>query len=1179
MKWSEPQEAAITLRNENILVSAAAGSGKTAVLIERIKQLIVQDEVGINEMLVVTFSSAAASEMRQRLILALTAEIEKSGSNQGFLQDQLNGISRANISTFHAFALEIIRRYFYLIDMEPHFRLCDEPYKVILQSEAMDQLMDELFLSKDAEFLGFLTKYASSKNENEVRAMIMEVHRFVQSMPNSFSWLADQIDVLSWDQDTFIKGPIFALLTREIAADLERAENYFQRVQKLMADAGLTRLGVKCRSDLAALQSLSASFKNKSFDEFSREARRVKFETLRTVKDEEPQYLAIREQVKVFRDQGKTVLKGLITQYLGTSLSDMVYQQQKTYEEALVLNKMVLAFDRLYSLKKKEKGIIDFNDIEHYALKILSFKTAAEEYKAKFRHIFIDEYQDSNLVQETLISRIKRENNLFMVGDVKQSIYKFRLAEPEIFMAKYDSFREPGSGEGVKLDLNLNYRSKLPIIKVINSLFSQLMQKDTGGITYDDAAALHEGVPYEGDLAYPVALYLAENRQLEDENEDPEINEMKTAEVEAKVAVKIIKDCLGKAIYDEKSGRERRVSLKDIVILFRSAKGYADIYSEILMQEDLPNFVDIGEGYFDTMEIAVFLNLLSIIDNKKQDIPLLSTLRSPIFGFTTVELSRIRLTQAQGSYHRAFEGFATVAASGQAERPPDLEELAAKCRKTLDCIARWKAAAAFMTLEALLWLLIRETGYEDYIAALPGGSQRRANLRALIDKASQYQNTHMKGLFGFINYIEQIKKDKVSTSQVSMISENDDVVRIMTVHKSKGLEFPIVLVCGLGKKFNRDTASYRVTLHKQIGIGLRYVDIENGCYAKTLIQTLIEQQRLKEATAEEIRILYVALTRAKDRLILLGSVKDAQKTLMKLAFRDSGDFSKINNALEWILLAQKNEPMAISIVDRNELGLSRKTAAANRSYIKETLLEGFPQPEDAQMAVLVAEKLSWQYAHSPMLTVPSKMSVSEVMKPRTISSGLTAVPKFKERDQHFTSAERGTFVHRILERMSFGKGTDEETVKRHIADMVQHEMLTKEQAGSVDVRLLMNFFKSDIGRRAAKAERIYKEVPFNLIADMANLPGMPKSQTKEDIILQGTIDCYFEEDGQFILLDYKTDYLKKDYTEDQIMQLVAQYKPQLGLYKEALEKIRGIAMQEAYLFFLSVGREIRIDFD
>ncbi len=1170
MKWSEPQESAIFKRDQNILVSAAAGSGKTAVLVERIKQLIIQDEVGVREMLVVTFSNAAASEMRERLVLSLSAEIEKGGAKEAFLRDQLSAISTANISTFHAFAMEIIRRYFYLIDVEPNFRICDEPYKIILQSSAMDQLFDELFMTKDAGFISFLDKFASSKNENDVKNMVLEVHKFIQSLPDSFPWFEEKVDELSVDPETFLATGIYAEVRNEINSGLSRTKGCFEKAERLIAESGVASLLGKCRLDIETVETLIEIFNTRSFDEFSDQIKSIKLEVFKASKEDSETYAVIKEQVKAYRDKGKSIIKtAIIEKYMGKSLADHIFQLKETYVDGLYLYQMVKRFDELYKEKKREKGLIDFNDIEHYALEILSNESAAAEYRNKFSHIFIDEYQDSNIVQETLISRIKRQNNLFMVGDVKQSIYKFRLAEPELFMSKYDSYSQENNPLGIKIDLNLNFRSKGNIIKTINGLFSLLMQRPICGLDYDEAAALHKGIAYEGDLDYPVRLYLADNKILEDEESDDEINEMKKAEVEAAAAVKIIKGLLGQPIFDDKLSITRKASYKDIVILFRSAKGYADVFGEMLMQENIPNFVDIGDGYFDTMEVAVFLNLLRVIDNKKQDIPLLSVLRSPIFGFTPEELGIIRIQKPKGNYFSAFESYVDE------QTNPVLTE---KCRTAKIKIAGWKAASAFMTLEELLWKLIRETGYYDYIGAIPGSAQRQANLRALVDKAVQFQEAHMKGLFGFITYIELLKKDKVSTSQVKMISENDDVIRIMTVHKSKGLEFPIVMVCGLGKRFNKDRNSFKVNLHKNMGIGLRYVDQKNGCYSRTLIQTLIEEQKNREGTAEEIRILYVAMTRAKDQLILLGTLKNAEDALVKIALKDEEDITNINNYLEWILLAQMQQQIPISIVDRSDIALSRKKSIQNRAFVKQSLEQGFSGDMDPKIVLLIKERLSWHYSFVDAQRIPSKMSVSEIKKPERISLGFSGSPKFRDTEKHFSGEERGTFIHKVLEHIPFNLGVDESGVRYQISLMVQNEVLTAEQAASIDLKLLMNFFKSDIYKRAANSERVYKEVSFNLAKDASEVLDSPPEVSGEKIIVQGTIDCYFKEEDRFILLDYKSDYIPVNISPEDMNLRIAQYKIQLSLYKEALEKIRGIKISETYLFFLSVGKEVKIEF-
>ncbi|MEL7657316.1 MAG: UvrD-helicase domain-containing protein, partial [Bacillota bacterium] len=554
MKWTKEQQEAIEIRGKNILVSAAAGSGKTAVLVERIKQLILQDQVPLDHMLIVTFSNAAASEMREKIVEAISKELdeinETNPSNQKttFLREQLNIIHRANISTFHAFAMEVIRRYFYLIDIEPNFKICDEAQKTILQADAMEQLFSNLFESCSQDFLDFLSKFALTKNENATKEMIFEVHNFIQSIPDSFLWLREKAEELACTKESFENSAAYQEIQGEIARNLTHAQNCFVKVGELLELQGISSLIPKWKLELETMEALRNGFEELPFHEFVKLTSDIKFQTYTASKQEKEYYEEIKESVTALRDQGKSIIKKLISQYMARPLAAYMEDLNKTSQDARYLTFLVEEFDRLYKERKRSKGLIDFNDIEHYALDVLSREDAAREYIDKFDYIFIDEYQDSNIVQETLINKIKRENNLFMVGDVKQSIYKFRLAEPEIFINKYESFRENKSEYDIKLDLNKNFRSKGRIIAAVNDIFRQIMSKDLSGLEYDDAAALYQGNPYEGQLDYPVELQIVDDMQIDDSSLDDEIKEMKKAEMEAYAAAQIIRESKGRLI-------------------------------------------------------------------------------------------------------------------------------------------------------------------------------------------------------------------------------------------------------------------------------------------------------------------------------------------------------------------------------------------------------------------------------------------------------------------------------------------------------------------------------------------------------------------------------------------------------------------------------------------------------
>ncbi|WP_037372486.1 helicase-exonuclease AddAB subunit AddA [Anaerovorax odorimutans] len=1165
MKWTKSQKEAIEIRNKNVLVSAAAGSGKTAVLVERIMQIIIKDQVPIDKMLIVTFTNAAASEMREKIIKSITEEIKVCSNNvenknqqekEQFLRIQLNLINKANISTFHAFSMEVIRRYFYLINIEPNFKICDEAQKIILQSDAMEELFYNLFQIEDEEFIWFLNQYAQTKNEKNVKDMILQTYEFAQSIPDSYGWLNDKVNDLNCSKEEFMNGKTFREIKVYIDSRLNSAREYFSKVENLLDMEGITSLISKCDLELNNINQLIEELHRGDFKQFALNLKNIKFQTYRTTAAEKEEYESIKELVSNLRDKGKSIIKKLISQYCIKTIDEYVTELNETHRAAEFLIKLVVEFDNIYKSKKAEKNLIDFNDIEHYALDILSYEEAALEYREKFNYIFIDEYQDSNVVQETLINKIKRENNLFMVGDVKQSIYKFRLAEPEIFISKYEKFKLDNNKNDKKIDLNMNFRSKGNVICAVNEIFSKIMQKDVSGLEYDKDAALYKGVSYEGQLDYPVELHIVDDMNLEDVELDDEIAEMKKAEVEAFTAARIIKEAKGSFIYDEKKGITRTLTNRDIVILLRGARGTSEIYYEALLKEGIPSFIDSSDGYFDTVEIEIFLNLLRVIDNRKQDIPFLSILRSQLFKFTIEELIEIRLINKQCTYYRAFDLYVT---NGKNEALKD------KCRNALDKISEWNKASTFMPLEELLWKLLRETAFYEYIGAIPGGIQRQANLRALIDKAVQFQNTQMKGLFQFITYIEAVKKEKVPTGQVKLLGEKDDVVRIMTIHKSKGLEFPFVIIGGLGKKFIKDNKIGRIGLHKDIGLGLRWIDKENHSFKKTIIQSAIEQRKSNEDMAEEIRVLYVAFTRAMDKLVLLGSVTDIDKTLKKYEVNDGYNVEDSNCYLDFLLPILKETNIKFITHNKSDIN-SIKVSNDEQKLAVKKLLKGNVPYENKNLLNEISRRLEFEYAYKSALKLKSKFTVSELNKEKKKGFyGSLEVPKFTKSNDEFSGAEKGTILHKVMEHIDFSC-TNKDEIEAFIDHLVNREILTRKEANTINVNKIIKFINSEIGKRAALSKNIYKEVSFNIAKEIEG----------ETVIVQGTIDCYFEEDGKYVLLDYKSNYLWDEKDQEAIDKLVDGYRYQIELYREALEKIREIEVKESYLYLFSIDREIKL---
>jgi ATP-dependent helicase/nuclease subunit A len=1187
MKWTEKQQEAIELREKNMLVAAAAGSGKTAVLVERIKQLLIHDGVSIDEMLVVTFTNAAAAEMREKIGKAVTLELENNSGEAAFLCRQLNIIYKANISTFHAFALEVIRRFFYIINVDPNFKICDEAQQILLKSQAMENLFEEMFEAGNAEFIEFLNCYASSKNENAVREMILEVHSTILSVPDPWKWLEDSVALLNMSEEEFVQSQIFAEMKEHIEEELKHAFQAYEKSIDLLDEAGAVALSQKCIPDLENIKNSITVLREKGLDELAAVLGNITYTRMTPTKVEKEALDSIKELVNVYRDNCKDAIKKVQESYCVRPFSEQLADMNMVHPQAVTLGNLVKRFHELYRLEKQEKKLIDFNDIEHFALEILSDKQAAAEYRQKFKHIFIDEYQDSNAVQDTLISRIKRENNVFMVGDVKQSIYKFRLAEPEIFMGKYELYKRDENINDTKIDLNINFRSKGNVIKAVNDLFSKLMEG------YDKAAALHKGIGYEGELDYPVELHLVDQKISEDMEVEAEIKELKAAELEAFVAARIIKEALGKPIFDAKAGVERPMTKRDVVILMRSQKNYADKFQQVLMEQDIPSHINDSDGYFDTLEIEIFLNLLRVIDNRRQDIPLISVLHSSVMGFTTEELAKIRIESRRTSYFEAFDKYCEEGAE---------KELRRKCQESMEKLINWKKLAEFMPLDDFMWKLIWDTGYYTFIGALPSGRQRQANVRALADKAVQFQAAQMKGLYAFINYVDAIKNKKVPMGQVTLVGENDDVVRIMTIHKSKGLEFPMVLVAGLGKRFNNANARKPIHLHKNIGMGLRVVDRGNHCYKKTLLQAAIEDKRKAEDMEEEVRILYVAFTRAQDKLVLLGNVKDLDKFRESKEVQEEPDVLRASCYLDMILPAVCGSKISVHCHDAAEVSKSSKATDDGKERIRQIFEDNDQVAVQPQLMKKVSSQLSFKYGYPYARLLKSKFSVSKLNEIRalledeelnpesyqrlyyesTYQSPL-AIPQFAEAEKRrFSATEKGTIIHRVMERWDFQKAfemccgeigendfteAEDAAALEYTAELIKglqdKQLLTEEEAEEArqNAWMIINFQKSDLGRRLAKADEVFKEMPFNLMKEIKG----------ERIIIQGIIDCYFREGDKYVLLDYKTNRMQDADDTEKIAAFRKHYREQIELYREAIETIKGVKVSEAYLYMMNAG--------
>jgi len=1228
-RWTHEQQQAIDARGCSLLVAAAAGAGKTAVLVERIIQRIIDEksQVDIDKLLVVTFTNAAAAEMRERIGEAVSAELEKNPDSVK-LQKQIALLNRAQITTIHSFCLEVIRENFHAIDLDPSFRVGDETETLLLKQEALEELFEEMYEDENSEedFLNLVDSYGGGRTDSALQEMVLKLYEFSQSMPDPNEWLKECAQRFNTGEDFDFSTSIWAkILMDGIRVELLSFLSMMNRAVSLMEGiAEMEPYYNHFSGEAVELEKLLMCC-SKSWDELIEALGSLGFETLPRCKkgsDKELQtkVKAIRDEVK----KGINKIRGQVSSFTSEKISE---EMKKLYPAMNSLVNLVIEFSKKYSLKKREKNIIDFNDIEHFCIDILTEKgdhgevlpsKAALMYREKFEEIYIDEYQDSNMVQELILTTISRKNNIFMVGDVKQSIYRFRQAKPELFLEKYNTYEEEGSRER-KILLYKNFRSRREIIDGVNYIFKSTMSVEVGELEYDDREKLTLGAEYlegEGILCGgPIELHLIESSK--DKEEEPSLEEdagdseeeedLDSIQLEARMVSRRIRELVspgheGFKVYDRDTKSFRPAEYRDIVILMRATSSYASVYMEELSSAGIPVYADTGSGYFEITEVQIIISLLQIIDNPMQDIPLIAVLRSPIASFTEEELMDIRRVEEKKPFYEALKA-----------KSLEEDELGVKARSFMENLKRWRDRSLNTSISEFIWYLYGDTGYYAYVGGMPGGVQRQANLRVLFDRARQYEDTSFKGLFNFINFINKLKKSSGDMGEAKILGEKENVVRIMSIHKSKGLEFPIVFACGMGKKFNMKDLNNPILFHHQMGFGPDYVDSKRRLSYQTVIKHAVKRKIRLESLSEEMRILYVAFTRAKEKLIITGSVRGMEKSLAKWASCLDSEGIKVpqyqvlkgENFLDWICpalmkhskcpslreawggeipspscLAEDDSRWSVKIWSRKEIleddtKKSEDEAAAGSGSMESE--EIIPYSEE------IRRRLEWEYPYRKSSMIPAKISVTELKRKfgstledeyssNIFLPSMAKKPQFLERTKGLTAAEKGTIMHLVMEKISFDKVPTPEDIRVLIDNMVAQEYMTPVEASSVDVAKVLEFFKSPIGKRAISSGTAKREVPFYMEIESCEVyRDLPKEEYEgEKILLQGIIDCYFEEPDGLVLLDYKTDYVD-DYN---ISELKKKYEVQIEYYAMALERMTGKAVKEKYIYLFSNGQVI-----
>ena len=1277
MKFTPEQQRVIELHNSNILVSAAAGSGKTAVLVERIIRMICDGEhpADIDRLLIVTFTNAAAAEMRERIAAGIAARLEADPGNE-HIQKQSALLHNAQITTIDSFSLFLIRNHFNEIGLDPDFRVADEGEIKLLQQEVLAQLLEDAyagnFVPEEAltsrtvpemealeQFHACVEYFCPGGRESVLEQHILNLSRYAGSFPWPAEWLEERKnDYAAGDMEALVCSDYGQYLTERVNRTVEGCLEKLQEVKRLCElPDGPYMYGELTDAEIEQLERLTDC---KNLEEQAAKIPAVTFARLPSKKDDSVDP-AKRELAKAIRNSVKDTLSDLSESYFKTPLELAVEQGKACREPLRMLLDLVLEFDRRLLAAKQERHLIDFSDMEHYALQILLKREKVEEtggtgtdhaetkyrivpsdvameYRQYFQEILIDEYQDSNLVQEYLLSAISGEAeghyNRFMVGDVKQSIYKFRLARPELFLEKYDTYQE--TGDLCRIDLAKNFRSRIQVVDAVNGVFSRIMSREIGGIAYDDKAALYPGATYPAaeDPAYGSEALLIRKPE-KGEREESGIGEQhaegagvlvdydNVRQLEALAIAARIKQLKGSLKVMEKStGELRPVRYSDMIILLRTTSGWDEEFKKILEQQGIPVYITSKTGYFGALEVQELLQFLRVLDNPRQDIPLFGVMQSVFGGFTQEEIAQIRSGGEGHSRKRVtlYEALKEVAQSGRTveegeeisagESAGEEAELSQKADTFLQRIGHYRDLTPFTSIRDLLQRILDDYDYLNYVTALPAGSKRRANVEMLLTKASAFEKTSYFGLFHFIRYMEQLEKYDVDYGEADTLDENADVVRIMSIHKSKGLEFPVVFVSGLSKRFNMQDANQSLIVDMDLGVAVDYVDSVRRIKNKTLRRAVLSAKMKEDNLAEELRVLYVALTRAREKLILTAVLDKAdekwelaqmtgQERLTYLDFCEAGSYMdfllpilpKTGIAVKTL----RTEDLAAEEI-REQLRMGDRREELQRVADGEVLLPGDPEEDERKLSKL-RERFAYQYPHPGLQKLYTKTTVSELKIAAMAEKDEAAfhtfeekevvpyIPAFRREQEKVSGAVRGSAFHRVMELLDFTyvfvesglfekcpgdyetyrKRLDAERLKKRLEEFLQRETvslrLTEEYAKAVSLPKILNFLEQELAYRMWRAQEqglLYREQPFVLGIDAKRLdPDLPEG---EKVLIQGIIDVFFIEDGEIVLLDYKTDVI------DSLEALWNRYNVQIQYYEEALTKLMQMPVKERILY-------------
>jgi ATP-dependent helicase/nuclease subunit A len=1247
-KWTEDQLKAITTRGCNLLVAAAAGSGKTAVLVERIIRIITNENnpVDIDRLLVVTFTSAAAAEMRERIAAAISKALEVN-PNSKVLQRQLTLLSRANITTMHSFCLDVIKNYYHVIDLDPTFRIADETENTLLKLEVINDMFEDYYESENIEFRNLIEAYSGSRDDQRLKDIILDLYRFSMSGPWPEKWLVNNAERFNIETIEELNKTIWiGILKETISIEVTGYIKILEKAIDIIRDTeGLEPYEATFLDDLDMFKKVEESL-NLGIRELYTSINSISFSRLKSVKKDKVSDEENLERVKSIRDSIKKKTSKLIEDSFSMTIEDALNGIKNSYPYMKMISRLTLEFINRFKEKKRERNILDFNDLEHLCLKILiesdednniNPSSVANGFREYFDEVLVDEYQDSNNVQEAIIDLVSRKTlenpNVFMVGDVKQSIYRFRQAKPELFLDKYNKYSLEDSEVNRKIQLYKNFRSREEVISGVNYIFKEVMSKTVGELEYNDDEALNLGASYKENnddntiIAGPIELHILDKsgeytNEIEEEYEGDNLVEeeedIDSIGLEARIVARRIRELLnpepntGKLfkVLDKETGEYRPLKYKDIVILLRATRNWSEIFLEEIGSEGIPVYADTGTGYFETIEIRTMMSLLKVIDNPMQDVPMISVLRSPLVSFSAEELGDIRLLDKEKYFYEIIKGVSDNIYEVN-------EELKNKCKVFINNLGKWRNKSIYTPIDEFIWYLYMDTAYYGYVGAMPNGKLRQANLKILFQRAKQFEQTSFKGLFNFINFINKLRNSSGDMGSAKILGENEDVVRIMSIHKSKGLEFPVVFTCGFGKQFNLMDLNKSILYHDDLGFGPDYVDLERRNSYSTLAKEAIKKKILLETLSEEMRILYVAFTRAKEKLIITGATKNLEKSISRWVSSaaldedivPASEVLKGKSYLDWVGMAickhRDGEELrkyiganSCSIINdfstwktkmwtKNLLSVEKNEVAVDENEEIDLFINSDVDYIDKE----IERRLNYKYKYELSGKLPSNVSVSDLKRSlynnedddiitvNIFSDKEFLKPKFLQEKRGLSASERGTIAHFIMQKLDLNKVNTKEEIDTQIYSMKDKNLLTEEEIKAIQRISFISFFKSNLGKRMLKVfnegKLVKRELPFYTEISSLNIDNTLSKDVygNEKVRLQGIIDCIFEEDDKIVLLDYKTDYV--EYGKES--EILDKYRIQIKYYKDAVEKITGKEVKESYLYLFGLNKEIKID--